>query len=151
MVAAIKWEAAPTARTAIDLGTTLATDVLSAVGAEIDNSANLDTYGWLELATSAGDLCASAVTRAGATADIYMVTALDGTNYSNTPVTADVGEFGNQVGVIALPTEAGIVPVFSGPIALPPCKFKLLLFNNTDQTLQNTWELNLYTDNLESQ
>lgn len=151
MVAAIKWEAAPTARTAIDLGTTLASDVLSGVGAEIDNSTNLDTYGWLELATSTGDLCSSAVTRAQASANIYMVTALDGTNYSNTPVTADVDEFGNFIISIPLPTEAGIVPLYSGPIALPPCKFKLLLFNNTDQTFQNTWELNLYTDNLESQ
>lgn len=152
MVAAIKWEAASTARTAIDLGATLASDVLSVVGAEIDNSTNLDTYGWLEIATSTGDLFASAVTRTNASFDIYMVQAPDGTNYNNTPVTADVSEFRNlRVATIPGPTEAGVVPQIVGPIALPPHKFKLLLFNNTDQTIQATWELNLYTNNLEVQ
>lgn len=148
----IKWAGASTARPAIDLGTTLASDVLSGVGTEIDNSVNLDMLGWVELATSTGDLCASAITRANASIGIYMVQAPDGTNYNNTPVTADKDEHGHLlVATVPVPTEAGVVPQVVGPISLPPHKFKLLAFNNTDQTLQNTWEINLYTNNPELQ
>ncbi len=150
MVAAIKWETTSSATAVIDTGATLASDSFSALGSEYDNSTNLNTYGWLELATSTGNLCASAVTRAGASVEVYMVQAPDGTNYENTP---DVrGEFGPPVAIIPVPTEAAVVPIMApGPIILPPHKIKFLAYNNTDQTLQNTWEVNLYVNNMETQ
>jgi hypothetical protein len=153
MVAAIKWAGASTDRgVVINLDTTLATDTLSAAGSEVDNSTNLDTYGWLELGTSTGDLFGTIVARVGATADIYMIQAPDGTNYNNAPATADITEFGNLFVIsIPIPTETGVVPQTVGPILLPPHKIKFYLYNNTDQTMQNTWELSLYTNNLETQ
>ena len=152
MVSALKWEGTSSATAAIDLGTTLATDTLSAVGSEYDNSTNSNTYAWLELQTSTGDLFSSAVTRVNASVDIYMVQAPDGTNYDNAPATADIGEFSHLfVASIPVPTETGAVPATVGPIFLPPHKVKFYLYNNTDQTMQNTWELNLYVNNLEGQ
>lgn len=152
MVSALKWETTSSATAVIDLGTTLASDTLSAVGSEYDNSTNLNTYAWLELQTSTGDLFSAAVTRVNASADIYMVQAPDGTNYDNAPATADIGEFPHLYKIsIPIPTETGAVPATVGPIILPPHKVKFYLYNNSDQTMQNTWELNLYVNNLEGQ
>lgn len=150
MVAAIKWETTSSATAVIDLGTTLNDATFSALGSEYDNSTNLNTYGWLELQTSTGDLMASAVTAANAYIDVFMVQAPDGTNYSNTP---DVlNEFQDlRVATFAIPTEAAVVPLIVGPIVLPPHKIKFLVYNATGQQMNNTWELNLYTNNFESQ
>ena len=135
----------------IDLGTTLASDDMSGVGTEVDNATNLDTYGWAELDTSTGDLFGSTVTRVGASIDIYMIQDPTGSVYENTPVTADYPEFPHKkVATIPVPTETGCVPSVSKPFPLPPHAFKLLAFNNTDQTMQNTWEINLFTNNLDS-
>lgn len=150
----IQWAAALTDRGAVlDLGTTLADAAVSVVGGELDNSVNLDTYGWLELTTSTGDLFASAVTVANSTVDIYRVQAPDGTNYDNTPVTADIDEFPHlYVGSFPMATETGNVPIVIGPFLLPPTKQKYLVYNNgSGQTMQNTWEVNLYATNMEVQ
>jgi len=157
MVSPVKWEKSTSTKTVvIDLGTTLATDTLSAVGATpYDNTlaANLDTFVWFELQTSSGNLFSTAVTRANATVDIYAVRALDGTNYENAPVTADLSEFPQlKIASIPIPTETGVVPATPGrPFALDPYKHKFYVFNNTDQTMQNTWQLNIYVNNLEGQ
>lgn len=149
---AIKWEGASTKTVVSDLGTTLAADTLSAAGSEYDNSSNLNKYGWLEIATSSGNLFSAAVARVGASMIIYMIQAPDGTNYHNEPVTADVAEFPHlRVAEIPIPTEAGVVPTMVGPIALPPHKIKFLVLNQTDQQMADTWQLNLYTNNLEVQ
>jgi len=151
MVSAVKWEAAPSGSAVVDTGNAVSADTFDAsLGAEYDNSTNLNTLAWLELATSSGDAFATAVTRAGASLDIYIVRALDGTNYENTP---DVnGEFpGNLLATIPIPTEAQVVPQAIGPVSIPPCKFKLLVYNNTDKSLNNTYQINLYPNNLEGQ
>ena len=152
MANAVKWAAASTARTLIDLGTTLANNTFSALGSEIDNSTNLDTAGWLELTTSSGNLFGGAVSADDAYVDVYMVQAPDGTNYENTP---DVdGEFpDSKVYSLKIPTETEVKPLVSKyAIPLPPHKIKFLVYNNgTSQTMQNVWELNMYTNNLEIQ
>ena len=145
----MSWPAISTARTLIDLGSTLATDTLSGVGGELDNATNLDKLGWLEIATSSGNLFSTAVTRDQASFDIYMVQAPDGTNYNLAPTTGTIAQLPHLlVAVIPCAKLATIVPqILPNPIGLPPHKVKFYLYNNTDQTMQNTWELNLYTNN----
>ena len=155
MVAAVKWEGAPTARTAIDLGTTLANNTMSAAGTEIDNSVNLDTFGWLELTTS--DQSALFDTTppndANPSLDIYMITAPDGTNYSGAPLTGGADQGHLYVGSFPLEKNTTFVTVaMPFPIAIPPSKFKLYADNqNGAGTLTAEWEVNIYTNNLESQ
>jgi len=154
MVSAVKFQAAPTKRTAIDLGTTLANNTISAVGAEIDNSVNLDTYGWLELTTSDGTALfdTTAPDDANPTADIYWTLAPDGTNYETAPLTGGADQGGKFVTSIPLEKNTTFARVVVGPIALPPTKMKFYLDNqNGAGTLTAEWELNLYTDNLEGQ
>jgi len=154
MVAAVKWAGASTARTLIDLDSPLTTLTLSAVGAELANQTNLDTWGWFELTTSDdSDVFASAVATAGSTVDIYMVQALDGTNYQTPDEAAiEAGEFQElRVASIPIATEINNLNAMWGPILLPPASCKFYLYNNTDQTMTAEWELNLYTNNFETQ
>lgn len=151
MPSAVKWEAGLVDEgTVIDTGATLASDTFSALGSEFDNATDLETLGWFVLETSTGNLFSSAVTRVGASIDIYVVREFDGTNYELTP--DDPDEFPAQlIARIPISLDADIVPVGVGPVTLPPCAMKFLVFNNTDQTMQNTWQLSLHTSNLEGQ
>ena len=154
MANAIKWEAAPVDRGAvIDLGTTLTDGSASSVGGELDNSVNLDRWGLFELTTSTGDLFSVAVTATNAVVDLYRIQAPDGTNYENTPVTADIAEFPHlYVGSFPIATETGNQPIVIGPFLLPFTKQKYIAHNkNTGQTMQATWEVNLYVGNEEVQ
>ncbi len=149
------WDAEPTSPvTVVDPGSTLAADTLSSFDStnKYDNGANLNRWGWLALATSSGNLCASAITRVSASAIIYMARMPAGT-IENVPVTADRLEFGQlRVGQIPLATETGIVTAMMAmPILLPPFELQFAVFNNSDQTWQNTWQLDLYVANEELQ
>jgi hypothetical protein len=152
---ALRWEGAPVDEgLIIDLGTTLATAAVSAVGAEWDGSTNLDMLGWFELGTSDNtDLFAAAVTVSNSSLDLYRVVAPDGTNYENTPVTADIAEFGHlYVGSFPIASEIGNQPIVIGPFALPPMKQKYLIHNNaTGQTMTAEWDVRLFTNNPEIQ
>ncbi len=157
MANALRWEGAPVDEgLIIDLGTTLADNALSLVGAEWDGSTNLDMLGWFEIGTSDdSDLFASAVTVESSSLDLYRIVAPDGTNYENTPVTADIvaGNFGDKyVGSFAVASEIGNQPMVVGPFPLPPMKQKYLLFNNaTGQTVTAEWDVRLFTNNPEVQ
>lgn len=157
MANALRWEGAPVDEgLIIDTGTTLADNTLSAAGTEWDNSSNLDMLGWFEIGTSDDtDLFAAAVTVESATLDLYRIVAPDGTNYENTPVTADIvaGNCGDKyVGSFNVTSEIGNQPMVIGPFALPPMKQKYLLFNNaTGQTITAEWDVRLFTNNPELQ
>ena len=157
MANALRWEGAPVDEgLIIDLGTTLADNVMSAVGVELDNSSNLDLLGWFEIGTSDdSDLFAGAVTVEYSSLDLYRIVAPDGTNYENTPITADIvaGNFGDHyVGSFSVTSEIGNQPMVVGPFALPPMKQKYLLFNRgTGQTITADWDVRLFTNNPEIQ
>jgi len=126
---AILWQTTPNSR-----GNVLSTELnaladaaFTAAGTALDNSANLDKYAYLELnvdfvsAPSAGAYCA-----------IYMVMALDGTNYADGSGSVNPGA---DAWVISIPILASTAAQNKqvGPIPLPPAKVKFLLENKTGQ------------------
>ena len=146
---AIKWEAALT-----DRGSLLTTELngltagtYTVLGAELDNSTNLDIYGWLRLevdfvtAPTAGDYVT-----------IHLVRALDGTNYERTPVATTNISLHTVVAIIPIDASNAALKHDYGPIILPPTKLKAVLINNTAQAFPATGSvLDLYTGNEELQ
>jgi len=144
MANAIKWEAAMVSR-----GTVLTTELnalaaaaTSAVGTEIDNSTNLDRFGWFEVnhGTKTEDA------HAGDTVEIYMVTAPDGTNYEDGA--------GQLVAVVATDVVAAdtLHQYNSNMFLLPPCKVKFKLKNAGNHAMLDTTNtVELFTSNLEVQ
>lgn len=148
MANAIQWQAAPTSR-----GTVLTTEMnaLAAAartnsGTEIDNSVNLDMYGWLELSVTFGTAPA-----ASGFVSIYIVRALGGTNYEDGSSTVDPG---GHTWVASIPVRAvnTIQRLMVGPIQLPPSKIEFIVANNASQAFSASGHtLTLYTDNAEVQ
>ena len=144
----ILWEGAPSA-----LGNVLSTELNALAngsrtnaGTEINNSVNLDKYGWLELDVTFG----SAPSADGYVA-IYMVTALDGTNYATGSSTAPPGP---DTWVLNIPVNAVNTAQIKqvGPIALPPAKLKFLLENKSGRAFPASGSvLKLFTANDEIQ
>lgn len=148
MANAILWQGAPSSR-----GNVLATELNSLAngsrtnaGQEIDNSVNLDKYGYLELDVTFG----SAPSADGFVA-VYLVTALDGTNYASGSSTVAPGV---DAWVINIPVNAVTSAQNKqvGPIVLPPTKLKFLLENKTGQAFPSSGSLlKLFTANDEIQ
>lgn len=152
MVAAVKWETASTDRGGIDTGATLADNTMSAASAEIDNSSNLDTMGYLELSTSDHTaLFSVSPSDTVPSIDLYMTQAPDGTNYESTPVTGGADQGSKYFGSFPVEKNTTQATVVIGPILLPPVKMKFYADNQAGQTLTAEWEVTLWTNNLESQ
>jgi len=154
MVSSVKWETTLTKVTAIDLGTTLANDTMSAAGAAISNQTTLATIGWLELTTSDSSALFDTTPPNDSvpTADIYWTLAPDGTNYETAPLTGGANQDGKFVISIPLEKNTTCSRIVVGPIALPPSLLKFYLDNqNGAGTLTAEWELNLWYNNLEGQ
>ncbi len=148
MANAIKWEGAPVAEGNV-LSTelnALATGSRTAAGTEIDNSTNLDKYGFLELAV---DFVSAP--SAGAYCNIYMVMALGGTTYADGSASVDPGADAWVIGIPILASTAAQNKQV-GPILLPPSKVKFILENQTGQAFPASGStLKLYTSNDEIQ
>jgi hypothetical protein len=105
-----------------------------ALGAEYDNAANLFISAVFELNVAFG----SAPT-AGNTVDLYIIPAPDGTNYDDAvtgasgaaPATAYAGGFPLRAVTTAQKVPLGLG--LSGPVPLPPTKFKAFLLNKSGQ------------------
>lgn len=114
----------------------------SAAGTEVDNGANLDMYGVLELSVTFGT-----APSAGGYVEIYMVTAPDGTNYEDGSNTVDPGthKLVDRIPVRAVTTAQRL----SGRlIPLLPEKTKFLLYNGSGQAFPASGStLTLYTTN----
>ena len=148
MANAILWQAAPNSR-----GNVLSTELnalaagsRSNAGTAIDNSANLDQFGWLEL-----NVDFVSAPAAGGYLSIYMVLALDGTNYADGSSSVDPGPDALVCNIPILASTAAQNKQV-GPIPLPGAKVKFLLANNTSQALPATGTtLELFTSNNEIQ
>lgn len=114
----------------------------SAAGTEVDNGANLDMFGVLELAVTFGT-----APSAGGYVEIYMVTAPDGTNYEDGSSTVDPGthKLVDRIPVRAVTTAQRL----SGRlIPLLPEKTKFILLNGSGQAFPASGStLTLYTTN----
>ena len=147
----ILWDAVATSR-----GTVLTTELdnlaaaaFSAAGTEIDNATNLDQYAWVEFDYDFADN-----PHAGDYVTLFMLKALDGTNYQG------AGDGTNGPGahavVAAIPinftADHAAHVAMSGVFRLPPCKIKFVLQNNGTRALAASGSVvELFTANDEVQ
>jgi hypothetical protein len=144
-MATVKWGASPTSRgtvltTELD---TLLTGALSAVGTAIDNTANLDRWGWLEFAGGG-----SITPAAGAYLALYLVHSPGGTNYDDAASATNPGM--HQLAcTLSMNTGASTKRVINSvPFPLPPGKFKFVLKNGASVSLSGSGNtVTLYTSN----
>jgi len=114
----------------------------SAAGAEINNATNMDMYGQLELQVTFGT-----APTAGGFVEIYMVNALDGTNYEDGSNTVDPGthKLVDRIPVRAVTTAQRLN---GRMLPLEPAKTKFLLVNGSGQAFPASGStLTLYTTN----
>lgn len=128
-MATVKWGGTPTSR-----GNVLSTELNSLgngsrtnQGGAIDNGTNLDKYGWVKVSVTFGS-----APSAGGYLELRMIHALDGTNYADGSSTVDPGV---DTLVMTIPVNAVNTAQSKqvGPFALPPCKVKFILVNQSGQ------------------
>jgi hypothetical protein len=133
-MATIKYEAGSIVSLASTELNSLAT-AASALGVEYDNATNLYLYGQFELVVTYGTNPTAA-----STVDLYLISAPDGTNYTQNstgasgaaPFTAYVGSFPLLASTSAQRLQLGGT---GSPIAIPPGKFKAWILNRSGQTM----------------
>ena len=110
-----------------------------ALGAEYDNATNDYIYGVFELNVTFGSN-----PTAGNTVDLYIIPAPDGTNYDDAttgasgaaPATCYAGGFPLRAVTTAQKVPLGLGA--SGPVPLPPTKFKVFLLNKSGQAFPSS-------------
>jgi hypothetical protein len=128
MAATFKWAGTWTDRSASTGGTvstelnSLANGGFSAVSGIYDNTSNLDAWGCIQF-----DL-ASLAAAAGAYLQIFIVQALDGTNYEDAPSSTNPGS-ANLVGWVSLLVSTSVKRAATEPFRLPPGKWKWVVKN----------------------
>ena len=144
----INWAAAPASRgnvLAAQLNA-LADNGYTAAGAEIDNSSNLDTYGMLEF-----NVDGSAAFTAGGYVAIYLLSAPDGTNYSEGSASVVPGADTWLLNIPIRATADAIIKM-TKVFPLPPAKIKFILENQTGLVFPTAGTtLELFTMNYELQ
>jgi len=98
-------------------------------GTEVNNSTNLDQYGWVEVNATFG----TAPDSDGYIA-LYMAKALDGTNYEDGSSSIDPGDHTWLLNIPVRATTSAQL-LMSGRFELPPCKVKFILENQAGQAL----------------
>lgn len=143
----ILWETTPNSRSTVlttELNS-LGNGSYSAAGTAIDNSANLDQWGCLEVNL------ASLNPTSGAYLQLFLIQAPDGTNYEDAPSSTNPG-YHASVCVLSIPTGAATKRAISPWFRLPPCKVKFVLLNGSGVSLGASGNtVTLYTDNDEIQ
>jgi hypothetical protein len=143
----IKWAAAAQSRgVVVDSGiNSLADGSRTNAGTEIDNSTNLDQYGMVQL-----DVTFSAAPTANGYVGIYMVSALDGTNYEDGSSSVDPGAH-NLVATIPVRAVTTAQRLTSPVFALKPAKCKFIVQNKagsgSSAMAASGNQLTLYTAN----
>jgi hypothetical protein len=102
----------------------LANGSASAASAALDNTSNLDLYHDLTLTVAAQGSARSA----GATVSVYLVMALDGTNYDDANATT-----AELVAVFPLDAATTARQATRRDVPVPPGLFKYFVVNNTGQ------------------
>ena len=103
---------------------TLASGSASAASAAVDNTSNLDLYVDLTLTVAAQGSSRSS----GATVAVYLIMALDGTNYDDTNATT-----AELVAVFPLDAATTARQSTRRDIPVPPGLFKFFVVNSTGQ------------------
>lgn len=148
MANAVKWDGA-----AVSRGNVLSTELNNLAdgsrtnaGAEIDNSANHDTYGVLEMNVTFGT-----APDGDASLIVYMVAAPDGTNYAQGGASVDPGPDA-MVTSIKINASTSAQRKVSKPFLIPPSKVKFIVENQTGQAFPGSSStVELFTFNEEVQ
>jgi len=133
MAQTLKWTALGTVTTYLTTELNALANGANVIGAAIDNTATLNTCLALELNLAAQGSARSA----GAYVAVYIVKSVDGTNYGyggvglNPAATDWVANF-----VLDAATTARYATLVG--IQIPPCKFMILVQNNTGQAFAAT-------------
>ncbi len=117
----------------------LADAAYSAVGAELDNGTNLDRFMVAELTA---DFVSATDDRAAI--DLYMIPAVDGTNYAD----ATEPSAYHFVGSFMVDNTTAAQRLVTAPFQLLPCKVKFLVHNRSGEAFPATGSIvNGYTFN----
>lgn len=145
---AILWQA-PT----VDQGDLLSTELNNLAnaartnqGTELNNATNLDTIAWAEVSVTFG-----AAPSAGGYLVLYLIPALDGTNYAQGSSTLPPG---GHAAVATIPVQAttNAQRIASQAFRLPPSKVKFILENQSGQAFPASGSVvAIYTSNEEVQ
>lgn len=131
-MAIIKWSALGSITTYLDDELDALGDGNNKIGAEIDNAADKHTFMLLELYLAAQ----GAARDSGAFIPVYIIKSVDGSNYEFGGDALDPPA-GSLVGIFTL--DADTAARYVGlEIPIPPCKFKILVMNETGQALAAT-------------
>lgn len=148
MANVINWQTTPTSRGNV-LSTELnglASAARSDAGTEVDNSANLDSYGCLEF-----NVDFTAAPASGSYVTIWLITAPDGTNYSDGSSTVDPGDDALLL-LIPIRASSAAQKKITDWFPLPGEKIKFIMENNANKSFPNSGNtLELFTNNFEIQ
>ena len=123
----------------------LGNDARSAAGGLLDNLTNKDQYAWAKLTV---DFVSAP--SAGAYCQLFMVKALDGTNYEQGSDTVEPAQ-NISVGSFPLLASTAAQHVTIGPFLLPPYKVKFILLNKSGQAFPASGSLvEIFTSNDEA-
>lgn len=106
----------------------LADGAYSALGTEYDNTSGLHRWGWLEINL------ASLNPTTGANLLLFMVPALDGTNYPDAPSSTNPG-LQYLIAQVNVATGSATKRIATSGFRLPPAKIKFVLYNDCNVSL----------------
>lgn len=122
---------------------TLASAARSALSAEYDNSSNLYSFADFEFSGSF-----SVAPTDDYQISLFIIPCLDGSNYADGSDSVEASELlaVAWASVRSVSTAQRLVfsSAFGERIELPPCKFKILVRNETDQTIAASWAISMF-------
>lgn len=122
--------ATTSASTVITTGLNSLADDANAISSELNNATNLYLFDDVELYTAALGYSPSA----GAAIELYLVEALDGTNYEDGDASIDPPST-NLVGVFLLRSTTSAQRHVIRQVSLPPTKYKYVIINKSGGAL----------------
>lgn len=132
-----------TKTTLMSSGSSLANDTIVEANTNVfDNTSDLDTVAVLEFS---GDWT-TAPDDNNPTLDFYYQFSADGTNYSSAPLTGGANQsqtFLTSVDVRKVGSGT-VQDLISVPFPIYPGKYKIFVDNQTGQSLDSTWSLDIY-------
>ena len=136
------WDGTLQSTTLLSTESALADNTISAASAEVDNSSNLDTIGFIEISASTW---ATAPDDDFPTLDVYFTAAPDGTNHGNAPLTGGANQ--ETLLAISIPIQkiTSAQRIMSIAFALPNAKLKYYADNQTGQSLGANYVIKLFS------
>jgi hypothetical protein len=129
----LNWDSSPSLTSYLTTGLNSLANDAQVLGAEIDNSTALDTFADVEFNVATQGSARSA----GAHIAVFLIPALDGTNYAYGDGSVDPPA--NRL-IATLPLDAATTArrVAAQMLSIPPGKYKLLFENKTGQAMASS-------------